>query len=138
MISGRGSIAAPKALTTSENLAEDLIQHVGARLAGRRYLVPYDRPAGDRGARQPKFARMFERRREIRARANLRGAIKFGAAGKELPCTVLDLTPRGAGLSVGTTFGVPQVFQLMVDGEKASRHCRVVWTDDKKLGVSFE
>jgi hypothetical protein len=50
---------------------------------------------------------------------------------------VLDLTPQGAGLSVGTTFGVPQVFQLMVDGEKASRHCRVVWTDDKKLGVSF-
>jgi hypothetical protein len=80
---------------------------------------------------------MFERRREFRTRTNLRGAIKFGATGKELPCTVLDLTPQGAGLSVGTTFGVPQVFQLMVDGEKASRHCRVVWTDDKKLGVSF-
>jgi hypothetical protein len=79
---------------------------------------------------------MLERRRDIRATTNLRGAIKFGAA--EMPCTVTDLTPRGAGLSLGTTFGVPQVFLLAVDGEPGSRHCRVVWTNGKKLGVSFE
>lgn len=80
---------------------------------------------------------MLERRSEVRATTNKRGAIKFGASGQELPCTVLDLTPVGAGLSVGTTFGVPQVFQLLIDGEKLSRHCRVIWTNGKKLGVSF-
>lgn len=81
---------------------------------------------------------MLERRRDIRATTNLRGVIKFGAAGQDMPCTVTDLTPRGAGLSLGTTFGVPQVFLLAVDGETGSRHCRVVWANGKKLGVSFE
>ena len=81
---------------------------------------------------------MLDRRKDIRETTNLRGAIKYGAAGQELPCTVTDLTPGGAGLSVGTTFGVPQVFRLAIDGEKSSRHCRVVWANGKKLGVSFE
>jgi hypothetical protein len=81
---------------------------------------------------------MLDRRKEIRASVNRRGAIKFGAAGQELPCTVTDLTSHGAGLSLGTTFGVPQVFQLAIDGETNSRHCRVIWVNGKKLGVSFE
>jgi hypothetical protein len=81
---------------------------------------------------------MLERRRDIRETTNLRGMIKFGAAGQELPCTVTDLTHRGAGLSVPTTFGLPQVFQLRVDGEPSNRHCRVAWANGKKLGVSFE
>jgi PilZ domain len=81
---------------------------------------------------------MIERRREGRVSIYKRGVIKFGSAGTELPCTVNDLTPRGAGLSVGSTFGLPQVFQLAIDGEAGTRHCRVIWTDGKKLGVSFE
>lgn len=81
---------------------------------------------------------MLDRRKEIRTSVNQRGAIKFGAAGQELPCTVTDLTPHGAGLSLGTTFGVPQVFQLTIDGEGKHRHCRVIWANGKKLGVSFE
>ena len=81
---------------------------------------------------------MFERRREPRPPIYKRGFIKFGAAGRDLPCTVNDLTRSGAGLSVGSTFGVPQVFQLAIDGESSPRHCRVVWVDGKKLGVAFE
>ena len=80
---------------------------------------------------------MLERRQEPRTPARNRGVIKFGAS-QALPCTVHDLSPRGAGLSVGSTFGVPQVFQLAIDGEKGTRFCRVAWTDNKKLGVSFE
>jgi hypothetical protein len=44
----------------------------------------------------------------------------------------------GAGLHVGTTFGLPKVFRLTVDGEPETRHCRVVWTDGKRVGVSFD
>ena len=80
---------------------------------------------------------MLDLRREVRAPVNLRGFIKYGAAGLTLPCTVTDLTKSGAGLSLGTTFGVPQVFRLAVDGEANDRHCRVVWANGKKLGVSF-
>ena len=80
---------------------------------------------------------MLERRRELRPSTNLRGVITFGAAGQELPCTVTDLTSQGAGLSFGTTFGIPQVFHLRIDGETRSRHCKVVWTNGRRLGVAF-
>jgi hypothetical protein len=81
---------------------------------------------------------MLDLRREVRTPINLRGLIKYGAAGLTLPCTVRDLTRSGAGLTLSTTFGVPQVFRLAVDGESTDRYCRVMWTEGKKLGVAFQ
>ena len=49
-----------------------------------------------------------------------------------------DLTARGAGLSVGSVFGVPGTFSLLIDGDSGSRFCRVVWCEGKRLGVAFE
>lgn len=81
---------------------------------------------------------MSERRQKDRISNSKRGLIKFGAAGTGLVCSVSDLTPRGAGLSVGTSFGLPRAFQLAIDGETGIRYCKVIWTEGKKLGVSFE
>lgn len=81
---------------------------------------------------------MLDRRKDSRTSSHTRGVIKFGPAGQELPCAVEDLTTAGAGLRVATTFGLPKVFRLTVDGEIETRHCRVIWTDGKNLGVSFE
>lgn len=81
---------------------------------------------------------MSERRSDARVASYRRGVIKFGPAGQELSCTVDDLTAAGAGLHVPTTFGLPQVFRLTIDGDIGSKHCRVIWTDGKKIGVSFE
>ena len=81
---------------------------------------------------------MLERRQDRRISTSKRGLIKFGAAGSGLVCSVNDLTPRGAGLSVISSFGIPRLFQLAIDGEAGTRHCKVIWTDGKKLGVSFE
>jgi hypothetical protein len=81
---------------------------------------------------------MIERRRELRVSTNRRGVIKFGARGQELPCTVHDLTSQGAGLSVASAFGVPRTFSLAIDGEASPRFCRLVWSEGKRLGVSFE
>jgi len=81
---------------------------------------------------------LIERRREPRAPTNRRGLIRFGAQGQELCCTVHDLTARGAGLSVGSVFGVPGTFSLLIDGDSGSRFCRVVWCEGKRLGVAFE
>ena len=81
---------------------------------------------------------MIERRRDDRRPATVRGVIKYGPAGQEVACAVDDLTGRGAGLRVGTIFGLPQVFRLTIEGESIARHCRVIWVDGKKLGVSFE
>jgi hypothetical protein len=80
---------------------------------------------------------MLEHRRDTRNPVRVRGMIKFGPIGTELPCSVHDLSPRGAGLSVATTFGLPKSFELAIDGA-GSRHCRVVWTDVNKVGVSFD
>jgi hypothetical protein len=79
-----------------------------------------------------------ERRQDARLSTHRRGIIKFGPAGQELSCTVEDLTSTGAGLQVASTFGLPRVFRLTIDGEVGSKHCRVVWMDGKKVGVSFE
>jgi PilZ domain len=81
---------------------------------------------------------MIDRRKDSRLSTHLRGLIKYGAAGQQMACSVDNLTSTGAGLHVGTTFGLPRVFQLSVDGEPQARHCRVIWTEGKRLGVSFE
>ncbi len=81
---------------------------------------------------------MDNRRREIRTSVNKAGTIKFGPAKYQLPCTVIDLTPRGAGLVVPSAFGVPRVFQLTINGETGAKHCQVIWSEGNKLGVSFE
>ena len=81
---------------------------------------------------------MLDRRKDTRTSTHRRGLIKYGATGQKLACTVEDLTSAGAGLHVGTTFGLPRIFQLAIDGEPAARYCKVIWTDGKRLGVSFE
>jgi hypothetical protein len=80
---------------------------------------------------------VIERRREVRVATNRRGLIKFGARDQKVCCTVHDLNSAGAGLSVGSIFGLPKNFSLEIDGEKVTRFCRVVWVEGKKLGVAF-
>jgi hypothetical protein len=89
-------------------------------------------------AEQDLIKQEIERRREARRSTNRRGIIKFGPKGTKLPCTVLDLTSQGAGLRVGSTFGLPQSFSLTLDGEHQDRYCKVVWVDQTRLGVAFE
>lgn len=81
---------------------------------------------------------MIERRREPRQSTNIRGLARYGASSHEKPCTVSDLSTRGAGLSFASTFGIPRQFQLLVDGEPQPRHCRVIWSEGSRLGVQFE
>ena len=77
-------------------------------------------------------------RKETRAPLNKTGTIRFGAAGHELGCIVTDLTPRGAGITLVSAFGIPRTFQMKINGEPEVKHCRVIWVQGSKLGVSFE
>jgi hypothetical protein len=81
---------------------------------------------------------MHDQRGEARVPQNKAGVIRFGAAGHELPYIVVDITPRGAGITLGRAFGVPQAFQLTISGETEVKRCRVNWAQGSKLGVSFE
>lgn len=77
-------------------------------------------------------------RSEERVPQNKIGVIKFGAAGYQRPCAVVDLSSHGAGITIASAFGVPKVFQLTISGEKEARQCRVIWQQGRTLGVSFE
>lgn len=79
-----------------------------------------------------------EHRREVRRSVHLRGLIKSGPTGQDRPCTVHDLSSQGAGLSVVSTFGLPQSFWLTLEGEHDDRYCKVMWIDGNRLGVLFE
>jgi PilZ domain len=81
---------------------------------------------------------MLERREETRRATNIRGVARYGANGHEQPCTVIDLSENGAGLSFGSVFGIPSTFLLCIDGDNRTRHCRVIWANGKRLGVRFE
>jgi PilZ domain len=67
------------------------------------------------------------------------GKILLGSL--ELPCTIRDLSEKGACLEVHTTRGIPVIFQLVVANRTGKPGkvvtCRVMWRDYTKLGVHF-
>jgi hypothetical protein len=53
----------------------------------------------------------------------------------KLECTVRSISDSGAALQVSTTVGLPQTFELIIDGVR--RRCRVVRRTDTNIGVRF-
>ena len=64
------------------------------------------------------------------------GRIVFNAGRSTIDCTVRNLSPRGAKLQVTSVIGIPDTFDLLLDGH-ARQPCRVAWRSLKELGVSF-
>lgn len=54
-----------------------------------------------------------------------------------ISCTVIDISEAGAGLWAGSTFGIPDNFDLLIDGDTMKRACRVIWKETHKFGVQF-
>ena len=82
------------------------------------------------------FWQVTEKPRSPRHRV-LKGAfIVVSEKAPKLECTVRNISDTGAALQVSTTFGLPQAFDIIVDGVR--RRCRAAWRTDTKIGVSFE
>jgi len=65
----------------------------------------------------------------------LKGAvISFRQLGTTIDCTVRDLSSAGACLTVTSPAGIPNGFDLMLDREKLTRHCRVAWRGADRIG----
>ena len=79
---------------------------------------------------------MTEKRRSPRHRVLKSAFIVTSEKAPKLECTVRNISGTGAAVQVSTTFGLPQTFELIVDGVR--RRCRVVWRKDNKIGVTFE
>lgn len=82
---------------------------------------------------------MLENRKHVRVPGNNKAAIIHGGAGTSpIMCTVADISEGGAGLTVVSTKGIPDAFELEIKGEQIRRPCRVAWKKDPhRLGVSF-
>lgn len=78
-----------------------------------------------------------ERRRTHRQRVLKGAVIVFGGLGRVFDCQVRDLSEHGAKLSLASTVGVPDEFELLLTGNARIAPAKVVWRNDRALGVEF-
>src|ERR1700719_4751403 len=55
----------------------------------------------------------------------------------QIECTVIDLSQRGARLSLDPT-NVPNEFRLLIAANGLRRRCKIVWRRGKEVGVAFQ
>ena len=78
------------------------------------------------------------RRRGLRQRT-LKGArIVFNNRHSSITCTVRNFSSHGALLVLPTVVGVPDNFELYIDGEPSCRPSRVAWKREGRIAVEFE
>jgi len=53
-----------------------------------------------------------------------------------IPCTIRNMSERGACLQVQTTVGIPAEFDF-VQGGHPTKTCKTIWRDDTQIGVKF-
>lgn len=75
--------------------------------------------------------RFAQRRTTLKA-----GRIVFNAGRSTIDATVRNLSGKGAKLQVSSVVGIPDTFDLLLDGH-ARQPCRVIWRTLKELGVEF-
>jgi hypothetical protein len=80
----------------------------------------------------------MDKRRAHRSRVLRGGTIFYHRLGTTIDCTVRNLSDMGACLMVTSPIGIPNQFELVLDRDKALRHCRVVWHRADRIGVTFE
>jgi hypothetical protein len=78
----------------------------------------------------------IEKRAVPRQRVLKGATIAF--AGRGIPCTVRNLSPKGAGLDVATTTSLPSSFTLMIATSQFVRRCHSIWRNDTRVGVVFD
>lgn len=76
-----------------------------------------------------------ENRRAARQRIFKAATIVFGAGG--ISCTVRNISETGANLEVANPLGIPHACGLLIDGEKVTRDCVVVWYAERRVGIRF-
>jgi hypothetical protein len=70
------------------------------------------------------------------ARIPKTGWIFFGSS--KIQCTIPSLSAYGAALDViGSTEGIPDQFELVVNSETARRRCAVVWRNGRRIAAAF-
>jgi hypothetical protein len=78
---------------------------------------------------------MDENRRASRRRVLKSATIEFDRDAHS--CAVRNLSEAGAAIDVPFALAIPHEFTLTVVTDQVSRHCRVIWRKENRLGVAF-
>jgi hypothetical protein len=79
-----------------------------------------------------------ELRRAKRTRRRNAAWIGIGNGRTHIPCVLWDISETGARLAAPRSKTLPAAFKLILAKDGSShRACRVVWRNDKQLGVQF-
>ena len=79
---------------------------------------------------------MSERRTDPRQRMLKAGRIIYNNSSSVFDCTIRNLSKGGACLMVSSPLGLPEEFDLMMEG--ARRRCTVSWRRADRIGVKFQ
>jgi hypothetical protein len=75
--------------------------------------------------------------RQNQRRKTLKGGrIVFNGGRSTIDAMVRNVSSKGAKLQVTSVVGIPDTFDLLLDGH-SRQPCRVVWRTLKELGVEF-
>jgi hypothetical protein len=78
----------------------------------------------------------LDKRRVPRQRTLKTGKIAFNGGKSVIDCTVRNRSPLGASLVVAAPIGIPDHFELWMDGDHIP--CVVIWRKPTQIGVEFE
>ena len=80
---------------------------------------------------------MPESRHSLRTPRLRAGKIVFNNKSSVIDCMVRNLSRNGACLLVPNVIGVPLTFELRIEGEDASRACKMIWNNQNRIGIEF-
>lgn len=78
---------------------------------------------------------MEEKRKHQRAEINEAAYVSSG--GSVMSCTVRNMSPAGAAIDVDNPAFVPPQFRLIMARDSSAYDCRVVWIQDRRIGLAF-
>lgn len=78
---------------------------------------------------------MEEKRKHERIDINEPAYVSSGGA--VMSCTVRNISVEGAAIDVDSPAFVPPHFRLVFAKDSSTFDCRVVWVQDKRIGLAF-
>jgi len=78
---------------------------------------------------------MEEKRKYQRTEINERAYVS--SAGSVMSCMVRNISPEGAAIDVENPAFVPAHFRLVMASGSSIHECRIVWIQQKRIGVTF-
>ena len=81
-------------------------------------------------------ARLIEEKRKHQ-RTEINEPAYVSAGGSVMRCVVRNISQEGAAIDVDNPAFVPARFRLVMASDSSIHECRIVWIQQKRIGVTF-